>query len=220
MSVAQAWDRWREECCAEIGGHWWNTITGPAGTVNLTFACARCPVTVEAAPVDGLITAPWGELFPIVEGTCEHCGTPFRRAATSASTGDFPRYCCPEHADRARERRRKRRRSAAKQRKQARRAELDAAYRLAEPRLRAEAKGRARREVPVQSPCPHPEKLAFTTQGDALAKAVRDARKFSRPYRAYPCDPEHPDGHWHITSRYARTEFIPFSTARRTSTRR
>lgn len=197
LSVDEAWNQWREECCAELGGHWWAANARKSGE-SLLFACGRCLVRLEEFPVDGLITTPWGSVIPMVEGVCEYCRSPFSRPAVTS--GDPVRFCSHAHKERARKKRQEKRKAVR---------ERDAAYRRAEPRLQAGAENARDRAIAA---CTHQGKMVFENQGDALGKAVRLARKYGRPFRVYPCDPENLDGLWHITARYAVAEFVPFRT--------
>lgn len=71
------------------------------------------------------------------------------------------------------------------------------------------ARGKVRQPGPVQPlqptpeiprpPCPTPWKLVFPEPGDAFGKALRDSRRFGRPYRAYECE----CGDWHLTMKRA-----------------
>lgn len=188
-TLTEAWDAWRTACCEETG-HAWRFLPGQGSTIPL--ACDCCPHTEILHPDGDVITLPWGLTIPVVTGTCGYCGEEFRRPAHGEKP---PAYCSRTHSGRAKKKRGK---LAAREGK-------EAAYRIAAPRLADEAAARAAREAAQQPPCPHPEKLAFDTAEDAVGKAARDSRKHHRPYRAYQCAA----GHWHITARYARAQFIP-----------
>jgi hypothetical protein len=199
----EAWDAWRIASCEETGVHAWRFLPDQGGTLPL--ACSRCPHTETLHPDGDVIVLPWGLTLPVIDGTCGYCGEDFRRVMTGP---ERPAYCRKSHADRAKEKQKKQRQKTIQKQKQARQERREArveAYRIATPRLAAEAAIRAAREAAALPPCPHPEKVAFETAEDAVAKAARDARVYARAYRAYQCVA----GHWHITARYARAQFSP-----------
>lgn len=217
VTTAEAWDLWREACCDEQGGHWWD-VPMRLEHGHLTLTCERCPVTMEIYPVVDKIRLPWGSVATVRTGVCRLCFTKFRWADLGEQQ---QAYCSPAHREtaHAKRKRARKRKAAALARQQAKR---DATCRVCGGKFQSSDEeqrfcsdpcrefaqqhrhvqtARLPRLWELEGPCPsgkvkHPNRIAAMEAAKHYVRLRYSA--FPRWLTAYRCDTCFC---WHLTSK-------------------